>query len=299
MDNYTAKNENLAAHALGALDASEARALAAQIAVDDELAAELAEWQTISAQLAFAAAPEAPAPRLRQQILTSIRETPQTKQSRLETSVVSDEKDKSKDFEDNIVPVAKPASPAVANHARPSRTPFSWWQLMPAFGAVAASVVAVLLGISLYSAAESNKLKNEQIAALNQKINDVQNQLEREREARELLASPATFVKALSGTKEIPAAKARLVFDPQTGKALLYVEGLPAPPPGKSYQIWFITDPKHPAPGRTFETDQTGRGVLRDQIPAQDLKAGTFAVTVEPPGGSPAPTSAPVLVSAI
>jgi anti-sigma-K factor RskA len=295
------KYENLAAFALDSLDEAEARGLAAQIASDAELAAELEEWQDLTANLALIAPPAEPASAVRENILTAIRKMPQI--PNLEPSQENSQEvtEKAKNIEQPKIPTRElPERAAVLSFpARPNR---SFWGFVPTFGAVAASTIAVLLGISLYNTAQSNKIKSDQIVELNQKIatieqkiNLTQTQLESERRERELLASPASFIKALDGTEEIPTAKARLVFDPKTGQALLYVEGLPAAPKGKAYQIWFISDPKHPAPGKTFETDQNGKGILRDEIPAQNIKAGVFAVTLEPIGGSPTPTGSIVL----
>jgi anti-sigma-K factor RskA len=92
------------------------------------------------------------------------------------------------------------------------------------------------------------------------------------------------------GTETSPTAKARLVFDNKTGKALLFVENLPDAPKGKTYQVWFISDPTKPTPGHTFETGANGKAELRDQIPANSLNSTIFAVTLEPVGGSAAPT---------
>lgn len=294
--------ELLAALALGSLDENEARRLVVQIESDAELAAEFAEWENVATNIAFAAPPAEPAFELRRNILRAIRQTAQISNSnqnvskKTENIVTTDAQTKT------AVTSQSPQKNTVLNF--PAGSKRSFWNFVPAYGAVAASIAAVLLGISLYNVSENNKTKNEQIAQLNQKITvteqklaDVQTRLEREREERELLASPATFIKALDGTKELPTAKARFVFDPQTGQSLLYVTGLPAPPQGKAYQIWFITDPNKPAPGKTFETDDKGRGVLRDQIPAQHTKASVFAVTLEPVNGSLAPTSSPLLLS--
>lgn len=304
MNKSDEKNETLAALALGSLDENEARLLAVQIESDAELAAEFAEWEDIVADLAFSASPAEPSLELRSNLLRAIRQTPQLPASNQSVAKSTENTAKVVEQVKGFDSQQSPGKNNVLNF--PASTKRSFWSFAPAFSAAAASIAAILLGISLYNVSENNKVKNEQIAELNQKIiaaeqklTDVQTRLEREREERELLASPATFIKALDGTKELPAAKARFVFDPQTGQSLLYVTGLPAPPQGKAYQIWFITDPKKPAPGKTFETDNNGRGVLREQIPAQYANAAVFAVTLEPENGSQSPTSAVLLLSTV
>ncbi|MEP6925442.1 MAG: anti-sigma factor [Pyrinomonadaceae bacterium] len=294
MDKRDEKNEILAAFALGSLDEIEARKLAAQIESDAELAAELEKWRDVAANLAFIAPEAKPAPTVRENILAAIRKTPQNSSSEQSATNGATKIEKAKIVEQ---PEESLAKATVLSFPARSRT--SFWSFAPAFSAVAASVIAVLLAIALYNTAQSNKVKTDKISELNQKIIEAQTQLERERQERELLISPATFIKALNGTKELPTAKARLVFDPKTGQALLYVEGLPAAPQGKAYQIWFISDPKHPAPGKTFGTDDKGKGILRDEIPVQALKAEAFAITLEPESGSAAPTTLPLLVSPV
>ena len=178
------------------------------------------------------------------------------------------------------------------------------WNYASGIGAIAASIIAVFLGISLYNQSQNNRVKSDQLAELNQKLSaseqkliDAQMQLERERQEREFLGSPSTIVASLAGTETSPTAKARLVFDKTTGKALLFVENLPDAPQGKAYQIWFISDPTKPTPGHTFETRANGKAELRDQIPANSLNSTIFAVTLEPVGGSAAPTGEKYLLS--
>ncbi len=293
MDKRDEKYENLAAYALGSLDEIEGRELAAKISSDAELAAELEEWRDLAASLALVAPAAEPAPSVRENILAAIRAVPQT--SNPERGAGNGTESAKKAVEPTKI-AAQQRQPETATVLSFQKR--SLWNFVPTIGAIAASIIALLLAISLYNTTRSESNKSAQIAELNQKVSEVQAQLERERQERELLASPASFVKALDGTNEIPNARARFVFDPKTGRSLLYVEGLPAPPKGKAYQIWFISDPKHPAPGKTFETDQSGRGVLRDDISTQNLKAGIFAITLEPIGGSPAPTGSILLKTA-
>jgi anti-sigma-K factor RskA len=67
--------------------------------------------------------------------------------------------------------------------------------------------------------------------------------------------------------------------------------------PGNSFELWLISD-KLPQPrslGVIGDSDFTARPVL-SSYDANTINAATFAVTVEPPGGSPngQPTSAPI-----
>lgn len=93
----------------------------------------------------------------------------------------------------------------------------------------------------------------------------------------------------LTGTAAAPGASAKLAYD-QSGHAMVMANGLPTPPNGKEYQLWFIVADKPPMRGRTFMTDSHGKAMLVDQLPDVALKSATFAVTLEPQGGSASPT---------
>lgn len=70
--------------------------------------------------------------------------------------------------------------------------------------------------------------------------------------------------------------------------ATLQVSGLAAPPQGKTYEAWIIPPGRTPRPAGLF----TGKTVaLRGTVPLH----ADVAVTLEPAGGSAAPTSAPLV----
>ena len=107
----------------------------------------------------------------------------------------------------------------------------------------------------------------------------------------EILSSPGARMKDLHGTNEAPGASAKMVFD-STGRALLIASGLPRPPQGKEYQLWFIEPKRAPRPGKTFSTDSAGRGQLEERILEVDHEYSVFAITLEPAGGVKSPTGA-------
>lgn len=129
-----------------------------------------------------------------------------------------------------------------------------------------------------------------------QRKNEMEAELAREREARELLTAPDASVVALAGTETAPQARARLAYDRSTGRAMLFAYDLPPAPAGKAYQLWFITPDGRVLPGGVFSTDTSGRAEMRDQIPADGRNAQTFAVTLEPAGGVKVATGAKYLL---
>ncbi len=73
--------------------------------------------------------------------------------------------------------------------------------------------------------------------------------------------------------------------------------GLSALPPGKVYQAWIIQPGGKPVPEPTFEADARGHGAAT--LPGGQPKGTLLAVTVEPAGGSKAPTTKPFIAATL
>jgi anti-sigma-K factor RskA len=74
----------------------------------------------------------------------------------------------------------------------------------------------------------------------------------------------------------------------------LDLRGMPAPPPGRVYQVWLVRGRDRPRPTHTlFTVPRDGRA----QVDIMESLKGTdrVLVTAEPPGGSEQPTSQPVV----
>jgi hypothetical protein len=83
-----------------------------------------------------------------------------------------------------------------------------------------------------------------------------------------------------------------------SGGRLLLALRVPAAPPGKVYQAWTLrAGAKTMTPSVTFQPDASGLAVV--ELPESAAGVSVVAVSVEPEGGSRAPTSKPVLVRKI
>jgi len=109
----------------------------------------------------------------------------------------------------------------------------------------------------------------------------------------ELLRDPGTRVFAMQGTGPSPHAVGRVVWH-ETRGGHVFVANLPAPPEGKTYELWTITGGA-PRPAGLFAPDASGKA---QHTVAAAGKVDVFAVTLEPAGGVPAPTGPIVLASA-
>jgi anti-sigma-K factor RskA len=170
---------------------------------------------------------------------------------------------------------------------------------MPAvIGALAASLAFAALFVALFVIWQRNNRLQAEMASLSERLNRTQEELARTRELQAPLASPESQAALLAGTNVAPRAHAMLAYDRRTGRATLIANNLPPAPAGKAYQLWFIAD-GHVMPGGVFTPDERGHAEVRDQMPAEGLKASSaiFAVTLEPAGGVIAPTGDKYLLS--
>lgn len=115
---------------------------------------------------------------------------------------------------------------------------------------------------------------------------------------RALVQRPESRVTTLAGLAPAPKARARVIFDPTTREAVLVASGLDPAPEGKTYEAWVIASGA-PVPAGVFRPDAEGRAVLRLPVVDATATARTFAVTLEPEGGMPAPTGPMVLAGAV
>ena len=102
-------------------------------------------------------------------------------------------------------------------------------------------------------------------------------------------APPALLVGAVS---QGPGVGTQLHYAPDRGVAILAVSGLGSLPAGREYQVWAIRGKDAPRGVGLFVTKADGTATLEMEMPIEP--GDTIAVTVEPRGGSPAPTSPPL-----
>jgi anti-sigma-K factor RskA len=174
------------------------------------------------------------------------------------------------------------ASAATSSALRTSSRAPVW----PAY-LVAAACFAIAIITSLYNVTLSSQLR------------DVQNKLAASTTRSSQLAS--NLADERSTISEIMSSESKH-FTGSDGEVVthgekLYVamHDLPLPPKGKVYQAWTLAKgAKDMAPSVTFVPDS--RGVAIVSLPVDARLTNTVAVSVEPEGGSKAPTSKPVLV---
>ena len=288
--------EALALDALGALDGGEREALVARLSSCPECRREHDELRRVSELLAYGAPPAAPPPALRARLLERLREEGPAEHSEGGAGVSRAGGD------------AEPGRVLRPSPERFTRSSPSPWTRAVAYGALAASVV---LAASLFLVLRENRAaraaserlaaelreEREELARARAELARGREELARERETAELLASPGVRMTSLAGTPDMPGARASLAYDRTTGRVVIFATGLPAPPAGKAYQMWYIAGGKI-LPGGVFKSDASGRASATDQVPSEGRDAAGFAVTLEPEGGVPRATGSILLKSA-
>lgn len=108
----------------------------------------------------------------------------------------------------------------------------------------------------------------------------------------------AVAATTLSGQGELVGAQATLLDFNNQSVALVTFSRLPAPPPGKVYEVWLTSATGAAANVAVFQPDADGSKTV---VLNRDVrKYKLISVTVEDgPSGAPAPTQAPVLAGKI
>lgn len=122
--------------------------------------------------------------------------------------------------------------------------------------------------------------------------------LARETAFRTLVSHPEARLVDLGPLPPAPKARARVLFNPASREAILIASGLDPAPEGKGYEVWVIGKAA-PVPAGVFQVDAFGNAVHRLPPLADVGPVRTFAVTLEPAGGVPAPTGPMVLAGAV
>ena len=264
----------LQSYALGALDGPEREALEAHLAAGcPECAAELAEARWVVSQLAYSAPDAAPSDMLRGRLMQIVR----SEAVAPGTSVTS-------------IGSSKPA------------VPFWMW-----------AAVAALLLVSLYSFWSARQLQ-DQIRDVNERATaqlHSREKIEEElaaarREAAQvkreadILADPSS-VKIAMATTAADSGPLQANWNPRLG-LVLSGSKIPQPAGSRVLQLWIIpkTAGAKPVPVQIERPDENGTFVMVVATPPEALtNAKALAVSEEPAGGSPQPTTTPKWVGGV
>jgi anti-sigma-K factor RskA len=164
--------------------------------------------------------------------------------------------------------------------------PETRWHWRSAWQA-AAAVALLALGVIVYQ----NLRGGSEIAAVRRQLNQSSLEAASLRSALALLQAPETREVTFGQGAPAPP-RGRVFFTPSA--VLLVASNLPAPPAGKTYEMWIIRGGK-PAPAGLFSSSAQGAALHYYNAPTPLLPNDTVAVTLEIAAGVAAPTSQPVI----
>lgn len=256
------------AYALGSLDPEERAEVVAHLETGcDECNEALAESRWLVSQLAYLAPESEPSDMLRGRLMQTVRAEADAAKAQ--------------------------ASPAPSSAT--SAIPLWMW------GAVAAALL-----FAFYNAYEARSLQKtihdlqDSLTAQVRSQQETAQQLALTRREALILTDPASVKIAMpAGRKDLPVLQA--TWHQELG-IIVSGQKLPVPPGNRTLQLWLIPKASgaKPLPSLTLRPDADGKFDLLVATPP-DSQSGTkaLAITEEPDGGSPQPTTAAIWVGAV
>jgi len=268
---HDAVREMLALAALDALSPSERRALEAHLRTCALCTRELAELRDDAASIGASLPARPMAPERESRI-----------RARLMARAVADR--------EIVTPIRQPrgALPSGAAPARPALVRWLW-----------AAALLIAAGAIAYDLSLRSVIQRLSVAR--SELRDSTTVLQQR------LAEQQAIVAGLTGpgVKVIDAAAtsarqpyARMFWDQPTNRWTFVAYNLPAAAPGHTYQLWLITRDQKKVSAGTFAPQANGSALVRATYPLASDSLAAIAVTNEPAGGSPQPTTTPFLVGA-
>jgi len=124
-----------------------------------------------------------------------------------------------------------------------------------------------------------------------QETEQLRGAVSRQRGIIEVLTAPGLHVGYLQKAKLGVSTQGHVLWNERQKAWVFYAFGMPQPPPGKEYQVWFMTEREGPVSAGLFTPDASGTGVVLAKPPSKlsgEIQAA--AVTLEPAGGLPKPS---------
>jgi anti-sigma-K factor RskA len=253
MKDHTQFAEDLALYAMGTLDEQASTEMQAHLATCDECRRDLEALRADMALLALSATGPLPPQRSRERLKEAISEEQQQRTESVDASAVY--------------------------RLHPRRL-----TLVPA--AIAVVLAVTSLGLLL----EVQRLKDAN-ARLAVGLREEQRQSAHAKEVLAMFTDPKAQHMTLVSAKTAPPAHIKTIYQKDKGHILLLASNLAPIPDNKVYQLWMLPAAGGPPmPCGTFRIDSQGNGMMLDTTEAEGVEAKGFAVTVEPVGGSKAPT---------
>lgn len=117
----------------------------------------------------------------------------------------------------------------------------------------------------------------------------------RRNEVIAIAIDPTVRSLTLAGQPLAPVGTGRALWT-ESGLMAFLATGLPPPPEGETYQLWFVTPEAAPVPAALLLPEAGGDATVTLQLP-EGVTPAAMAVTIEPAGGASQPTGDVYLLS--
>ncbi|MBD0287633.1 MAG: anti-sigma factor [Bacteroidota bacterium] len=186
--------------------------------------------------------------------------------------------------------IANAEAANVSDEEQKDETPvrrLSIWKIM------AAASVILLAGALFWAFTVNTKYQQVRQANADLKRQLDQNtvQLSQLKADAQMMQKPGVKMAAMQGTPNAPDALATVYWDTTTKDVYLMINNLPEPASDKQYQLWALIN-NQPVDLGVFEMRQEKLLVKMKNV----QNAQAFAITLEPKGGSPTPTTSAMYV---
>ena len=274
--------EDLTLYALGSIAPEEARVIRAHAAQCEECRGELSRLNLDLAYLALDVPAASPSEGARQRFMARVENEASMPGFRQGAAAAGRKL--------VAMQASKPrvSSADTPTKAGPAGQPRRGGWGMPWVVALVCAVLAIYAGIDNFLLRDRLNYQaraSQRLAAEAHRANDVLT----------VLTTPSAQHVTLTAGASPPQPTGRASYVRARGQLVFTANNLAALPPGKIYELWLIPVKGNPIPAGTFAPDAQGSAaVVFPEIPA-GVEAKAFGVTVEPEGGSIAPTSAILL----
>lgn len=249
--------EDLALHALNALEGEDRANLEKHLATCSACRIELEQLRGDGALLALSALGPKPPLRSRQRLLDT---------------------------------VAKESATELATRAKSAPdTRRAWWGVL----GWAATAAVIVFAASLWK--ENSALKQGLASASAQAAQTTRELDDLRRIAAPIIAPEAQRV-TLVAVKTPPQPQGKAFYLRNRSNLVFVANNMPALPPQKAYELWLIPTQGAPIPAGVFKPDAHGSATLVNPPLPAGMEAKAFAITVENEAGSPTPTSPVVMI---
>ena len=272
-------------YAVGALPRHQAEEFEAHLAGCPWCDTEVAELRDVTYELSQSVATPAPAD-LRGAVLAAIAQTPQQTATGSPSAIPDVSVSAGVPTQRDDSPPRRPAPTVIPlRRSQPQR--------LPALLAAAAVLAALAIGgWAFQSQQKAQQTAREAVQSQQVAEQTAQQAAARTERLTELLSAPD--VKTVSGRIVTTGGNGTVVLSASQQQAVFVATDLPDLPAGRIYEAWTI-DHK-PVPAATFSAQDAKTAVT---LPPAAFDASSVAITIEPAGGSEAPTTKPIFTVSV